>query len=166
MIDLTTVRKADPEVCKAMEQELSRQRGNLELIASENIVSPALPSDGEIHTPRRERKSHPSRTPFTRSPAHTPDTTCPSSCTRYGMRRTIAAANPPAHTRARSQERSAASSRHIMSANAASAHKNRMRSQKNAARRENALIRAPAGRDTLQGCPHPRNGRRRCASSP
>ena len=42
MIDLTTVRKADPEVCKAMEQELSRQRGNLELIASENIVSPAV----------------------------------------------------------------------------------------------------------------------------
>ena len=38
MIDLTTVRNTDPEVCKAMEQELARQRGNLELIASENIV--------------------------------------------------------------------------------------------------------------------------------
>ena len=42
MIDLTTVRNTDPEVCKAMEQELARQRGNLELIASENIVSPAV----------------------------------------------------------------------------------------------------------------------------
>ena len=42
MIDLTTIRNTDPEVCRAMERELSRQRGNLELIASENIVSPAV----------------------------------------------------------------------------------------------------------------------------
>ena len=42
MIDLSTIRNTDPEVCRAMEQELSRQRGNLELIASENIVSPAV----------------------------------------------------------------------------------------------------------------------------
>lgn len=33
---------ADPEVGAAMEQELARQRRNLELIASENIVSPAV----------------------------------------------------------------------------------------------------------------------------
>lgn len=36
------VKGADPEVGKAMEHELSRQRRNLELIASENIVSPAV----------------------------------------------------------------------------------------------------------------------------
>ncbi|MBC5786878.1 MULTISPECIES: serine hydroxymethyltransferase [Clostridiaceae] len=36
------VTEADPEVGQAMEQELKRQRRNLELIASENIVSPAV----------------------------------------------------------------------------------------------------------------------------
>lgn len=36
------VSKADPEVGAAMEHELQRQRDNLELIASENIVSPAV----------------------------------------------------------------------------------------------------------------------------
>ena len=36
------VKGADPEVGGAMEQELFRQRRNLELIASENIVSPAV----------------------------------------------------------------------------------------------------------------------------
>ena len=36
------VSKADPEVGKAMQDELSRQRRNIELIASENIVSPAV----------------------------------------------------------------------------------------------------------------------------
>jgi glycine hydroxymethyltransferase len=36
------VSKADPEVGAAMSKELGRQRANLELIASENIVSPAV----------------------------------------------------------------------------------------------------------------------------
>ena len=36
------VTQADPEVGAAMEAELKRQRGNIELIASENIVSPAV----------------------------------------------------------------------------------------------------------------------------
>ncbi|MBQ8917430.1 MAG: serine hydroxymethyltransferase, partial [Oscillospiraceae bacterium] len=36
------VKNVDPEVGAAMEQELARQRRNLELIASENIVSPAV----------------------------------------------------------------------------------------------------------------------------
>lgn len=36
------VKKADPEIGQAMERELFRQRRNLELIASENIVSPAV----------------------------------------------------------------------------------------------------------------------------
>ena len=38
------VGKYDPEVSAAMEKELARQRRNLELIASENIVSPAVMS--------------------------------------------------------------------------------------------------------------------------
>ena len=42
MIDLSCIQKADPELFDAMQKELARQRGNLELIASENIVSPAV----------------------------------------------------------------------------------------------------------------------------
>ena len=36
------VSRVDPEVGQAMDKELQRQRRNLELIASENIVSPAV----------------------------------------------------------------------------------------------------------------------------
>ena len=36
------IRSVDPEVAAAMDRELTRQRENIELIASENIVSPAV----------------------------------------------------------------------------------------------------------------------------
>lgn len=39
---LKYVSQADPEVAAAIDQELDRQRGTIELIASENIVSPAV----------------------------------------------------------------------------------------------------------------------------
>jgi len=42
MIDMTTIKNADPEVFEAMQLELQRQQNNIELIASENIVSPAV----------------------------------------------------------------------------------------------------------------------------
>ena len=43
MIDtIGFVAQTDPEVASAMDRELARQRRNLELIASENIVSPAV----------------------------------------------------------------------------------------------------------------------------
>ena len=42
MIDMSTIRNADGEVYEAMKLELDRQRGNIELIASENFVSPAV----------------------------------------------------------------------------------------------------------------------------
>ena len=43
MIDtIGFVQAADPEVGAAMQRELGRQRENIELIASENIVSPAV----------------------------------------------------------------------------------------------------------------------------
>ena len=61
MIDLTTVRKADPEVCKAMEQELSRQRGNLELIASENIVSPTVMAAMGSHLTNKYAEGYPGK---------------------------------------------------------------------------------------------------------
>ncbi len=39
MIDLTSIKLADPEVYEGLQKELSRQRNNIELIASENFVS-------------------------------------------------------------------------------------------------------------------------------
>ena len=39
MIDLTSIKMADPEVYEGLQKELSRQRNNIELIASENFVS-------------------------------------------------------------------------------------------------------------------------------
>ena len=51
MIDLSCIKNADPELYDAMEKELARQRGNLELIASENIVSEAvLAAAGTFYT--------------------------------------------------------------------------------------------------------------------
>ena len=41
MFSFDYVKDFDPEVAKAMEDELGRQRNNLELIASENLVSTA-----------------------------------------------------------------------------------------------------------------------------
>ena len=42
MVDLTLMKKADPELYEAMNLELNRQRNNIELIASENFVSEAV----------------------------------------------------------------------------------------------------------------------------
>lgn len=42
MVDMKIVRENDPELYEALELELGRQRGNLELIASENFVSPTV----------------------------------------------------------------------------------------------------------------------------
>lgn len=42
MIDLKLIESADPETAAAMRRELVRQRENIELIASENFVSPAV----------------------------------------------------------------------------------------------------------------------------
>ena len=39
MFDFSEVKNYDPELAEAMENELTRQRTNLELIASENFVS-------------------------------------------------------------------------------------------------------------------------------
>ncbi len=39
MIDLTTLKNSDPELYSALEGELARQRNNIELIASENVVT-------------------------------------------------------------------------------------------------------------------------------
>ena len=61
MIDLSTIRNTDPEVCRAMELELSRQRGNLELIASENIVSPAVMAAMGSHLTNKYAEGYPGK---------------------------------------------------------------------------------------------------------
>ena len=42
MYCIDEIRKCDPEIAEAMDNELSRQRSKIELIASENFVSPAV----------------------------------------------------------------------------------------------------------------------------
>ncbi len=41
-LDLQTIRQSDPELAATIEKEMARQQNNLELIASENIVSKAV----------------------------------------------------------------------------------------------------------------------------
>ncbi len=49
MIDMSTIKKTDSEVYAALELELNRQRNNIELIASENFVSPAVMAAAGSH---------------------------------------------------------------------------------------------------------------------
>lgn len=42
MVDLSIIKSVDKDLYEAMKAELDRQRGNIELIASENFVSPAV----------------------------------------------------------------------------------------------------------------------------
>lgn len=61
MIDLSCIKNADPEVAKAMEKELSRQRENIELIASENIVSPAVMAAMGSHLTNKYAEGYPAK---------------------------------------------------------------------------------------------------------
>jgi len=61
MIDLSTIRKADPELAAAMERELARQRGNIELIASENFVSPAVMAAAGSHLTNKYAEGYPGK---------------------------------------------------------------------------------------------------------
>ena len=53
------VRAADPEVFSAMEDELSRQRDHIELIASENFVSPAVMAAMGSHLTNKYAEGYP-----------------------------------------------------------------------------------------------------------
>ncbi len=61
MIDLSCIRNTDPEIAAAMEKELSRQRENIELIASENIVSPAVMAAMGSHLTNKYAEGYPSK---------------------------------------------------------------------------------------------------------
>ncbi len=61
MIDLETVRLADPEVAEAMGLELKRQREHIELIASENFVSPAVLAAMGSHLTNKYAEGYPGK---------------------------------------------------------------------------------------------------------
>ena len=61
MIDFRTLRAADPEVAAAMEQELGRQRDHIELIASENFVSPAVMAAMGSHLTNKYAEGYPGK---------------------------------------------------------------------------------------------------------
>ncbi len=61
MIDLSCIKQTDPELYGAMEKELARQRGNLELIASENIVSPAVMAAMGSHFTNKYAEGYPGK---------------------------------------------------------------------------------------------------------
>ena len=61
MIDLKLIAQTDPEVAAAMEQELGRQRDHIELIASENFVSPAVMAAMGSHLTNKYAEGYPGK---------------------------------------------------------------------------------------------------------
>ena len=61
MFDFSEVKNYDPEVAEAMQDELSRQRNNLELIASENLVSKAVMAAMGSHLTNKYAEGYPGK---------------------------------------------------------------------------------------------------------
>jgi len=61
MINLKEVYRIDPEIAKAMEQELFRQQNHIELIASENFVSTAVMNAMGSHLTNKYAEGYPNR---------------------------------------------------------------------------------------------------------
>lgn len=59
MIDITTIKNADPELAEALVKELNRQQNNIELIASENFVSPAVMAAAGSHLTNKYAEGYP-----------------------------------------------------------------------------------------------------------
>ncbi len=59
MIDISLIAETDPEVAEALKKELSRQQGNIELIASENFVSPAVLAAAGSHLTNKYAEGYP-----------------------------------------------------------------------------------------------------------
>ena len=59
MIDISIIEQTDPEVAEALKLELSRQQGNIELIASENFVSPAVLAAAGSHLTNKYAEGYP-----------------------------------------------------------------------------------------------------------
>lgn len=59
MIDISLIAKTDPETAEALKAELSRQQNNIELIASENFVSPAVLAAAGSHLTNKYAEGYP-----------------------------------------------------------------------------------------------------------
>ncbi|MEE1228979.1 MAG: serine hydroxymethyltransferase [Lachnospiraceae bacterium] len=61
MFNFDYIKQEDPEIAAAMQQELQRQRDNLELIASENLVSPAVMAAMGSHLTNKYAEGYPGK---------------------------------------------------------------------------------------------------------
>jgi len=61
MIDFKVISETDPEIVDALEKELKRQQDNIELIASENIVSPAVMAAMGSHLTNKYAEGYPGK---------------------------------------------------------------------------------------------------------
>ena len=59
MIDISLIGQTDPEIAEALKAELKRQQGNIELIASENFVSPAVLAAAGSHLTNKYAEGYP-----------------------------------------------------------------------------------------------------------
>ncbi len=59
MIDIALIEKTDPEIAEALRLELGRQQNNIELIASENFVSPAVMAAAGSHLTNKYAEGYP-----------------------------------------------------------------------------------------------------------
>lgn len=59
MIDISLIEATDPELAEAMKKELYRQQNNIELIASENFVSPAVMAAAGSHLTNKYAEGYP-----------------------------------------------------------------------------------------------------------
>lgn len=59
MIDISLIEATDPELAEVLKKELSRQQNNIELIASENFVSPAVMAAAGSHLTNKYAEGYP-----------------------------------------------------------------------------------------------------------
>ncbi len=59
MIDISLIAQTDPEIAEALKKELGRQQNNIELIASENFVSPAVLAAAGSHLTNKYAEGYP-----------------------------------------------------------------------------------------------------------
>ena len=59
MIDISLIEQTAPEIAQVLKAELARQQGNIELIASENFVSPAVLAAAGSHLTNKYAEGYP-----------------------------------------------------------------------------------------------------------
>lgn len=59
MIDISLIEQTDPELAEALKLELNRQQNNIELIASENFVSPSVLAAAGTHLTNKYAEGYP-----------------------------------------------------------------------------------------------------------